>query len=707
MLPFRRVILLSLLVLGVLSVPAFPADHPHQRQCGTQPASAFLRTTDGDGGIYLPSTGVLRILIVFASFPDDTTAHPYWPARQAPLFMTSFIDPDTITRSTGPFNLTHYFHQMSLGKLHVIGDAVWVESKHSQEEYRASGSYGAANMAILPESVDPVVDFSQYDNWTRTANFTHVNAPDSIVDMVVMVWRTTMWGYLGEASLGYKPAIPADGKRIAMGYPAYLPMPVGSGVTCEYPYGDTPVRVMRTMVHELSHWLLGIFHPYNGSKPDGKFQYWGMLCNGERVSGCANTYDRERLGWIEPRVVQPPVTMTLGDFITTGDAAKYHPPAGEPDEYIYLENHQGLSVFDDVTAEPGDHGVWLLHQQGPYIEMDNLRILPADGLWQWHATGAATSCFGTSVPVYARGEPDILTGLSHRDQIPTPASLVQWMVAYRDAGGEVSCGAHFAGSGFRGAFDTADVRIFSPYSNPAARTWAGAPAGVGCEVTAQTGSMMTLSFSDDPLALSPARRHLGVPPDDPRGDVLMLAWGAHWPSGPPVESDVVWSELERIVGPDGGWTPIYAGTAFTFRDSSLLHDSTGTIPVRYRVRVRDADGRYSAWSDEHRSRAAGMTGVAVADVPDGHALLCNYPNPFNPSTSIAFSVPSAGWTTVVVTDILGRIVRELHDGPAAAGHHLLRWDGMDGRGTPVAAGVYVCRLSAGPITRTHTMILVK
>lgn len=102
-----------------------------------------------------------------------------------------------------------------------------------------------------------------------------------------------------------------------------------------------------------------------------------------------------------------------------------------------------------------------------------------------------------------------------------------------------------------------------------------------------------------------------------------------------------------------------------------------------------------------------MTGVAVADVPDGHALLCNYPNPFNPSTSIAFSVPSAGWTTVVVTDILGRIVRELHDGPAAAGHHLLRWDGMDGRGTPVAAGVYVCRLSAGPITRTHTMILVK
>lgn len=699
--------MLPLLMLGLLSRPASAADHPHTRQCGTHPAATLLRTADGDGGIYLPSAGVLRILIVFASFPDDTTAHAYWPARQAPLFMNSFIDPDTVTRSTGPFNLTHYFRQMSLGKLHVIGDAVWVESQHSQEEYRASGSYGAANMAIIPESVDPVVDFSRYDSWTRTANYTHVNAPDSIVDMVVMVWRTTMWGYLGEASLGYKPAIPADGKRIAMGYPAYLPMPVGSGVTCEYPYGDTPVRVMRTMVHELSHWLLGIFHPYNGSKPDGKFQYWGMLCNGERMSGCANTYDRASLGWITPRVVQPPATITLGDFITTGDAARYHPPGGDPDEYIYCENHQGLSVFDDVTAEAADRGVWLLHQQGPYIEMDNLRILPADGMWQWSVAGPPTSCFGTTVPVYTRGAPDILTGYSHRDQIPTPASLVQWMLAHRNADGVVSCGPHFAGSGFRGAFDTAGVRVFSPYSNPAVRTWAGTPAGVGFEIAARSGSEVTVSVAADPLALSPARRHLGVPPDAHAGSALTLAWGSQWASGPQVESDVVWSELERIVGPGETWVPFSAGAAFTFRDSSLIYDTTGTIPVRFRVRVRDAGGRYSDWSEVHHARAAGMTGVATSDVPDEHAELCNYPNPFNPSTSIAFSIPAAGWTTVVVTDILGRIVRELHDGPAAAGRHLLRWDGRDGRGIPVAAGVYVCRLQAGPIVRTQTMLLVK
>ena len=702
MLRIRLLVTLSLFAAGV-----FSADHPHARQCGTHPVPATLRVANGNGGIYLPSTGVLRILLVFASFPDDTTSHAYWPARQAPLFMNSFVDPDTATRSTDAFNLTNYFRQMSLGTLHVIGDAVWVESTHSQEEYRASGSYGAANMAILPESVDPLVDFSRYDNWTRTGNYTHVNAPDTIVDMVIMVWRTTMWGYLGEASLGYKPAIPADGKRIAMGYPAYYPMPVGSGVTCEYPYGDAPVRVMRTMVHEMSHWLLGIFHPYNGSKPDGKFQYWGMLCNGERMSGCANTYDRESLGWIIPRVVEAPSTVTLGDFITTGDAAKLHPPAGEPDEYIYLENHQGISVFDDVTIEPGDRGVWLLHQQGPYIELDNCRILPSDGLWQWRAAGAPAPCFGTTVPVFTRGTPDIFHGSSHRDQIATPSSLVNWMLAYRSGPGDVTCGPHFAGEGFRGAFDTAGTRVFSPCSNPAALTWAGAPAGFALEVTGQSGTTATVAISTDPLAIAPAKRHLGVPPGIARGPVLSLAWGTQWATGPPLETDVVWSELQRRAGPGETWTPIYAGPAFTCSDSSVIYDTTGTIPVRFRVRVRDAHGRSSAWSEEHVSMATSMTRVIDAAVPETKALLCNYPNPFNPATAIEFAVPTAGWSRVEVTDVLGRIVRELHNAYTRAGRHLLQWDGRDDRGVTVAGGVYFCRLSAGPMVLTRAMLFVK
>jgi M6 family metalloprotease-like protein len=699
-----RQILLPLLLL--CSVTVFTAEHPETQRCGTHPSAAVVRPAEGDGGIYLPSSGVLRVLVIFASFPDDSAAHASWPVRQPPLFMQNFIDPDTTTRSTNTFNLTNYFRQMSGGKFHVIGDAIWAESPASQEVYRNSGSYGNANMLLLPQVVDPVVDFTPYDNWTRTANYTFVNEPDGIVDMIFVVWRTTMWQYLGEASLGYKPAIPVDGKRIEMGYPGYYPQPIGSGVTCEYPYGDSPNRVLKTMVHEMSHWLLGIFHPYNGGKPDGKYQYWGMLCTGERLSGCANTYDRERLGWITPQTILPGQTVVLRDFVTTGDAAKFHPPGGEPDEYLYLENHQGVSGFDDVTAEPGDRGVWILHQEGPYIETDNLRILPSDGDWHWSAAKFTTSCFSRPMRLYKREAPDVIAGLSHRDQIPNPGSIVDWMFAYQNEAGEVICGGFPGGAGFRGAFDTAGARVFSPSSNPAALTWARTSAGFSFEVIRDSGGTISLLCPSDPATLSPARRFLGAVPGIALPGTHAVAWGTAWPKGQSLEADVVSSELQRVVGDGIGWSTVYSGPALTWTDSTLRYDSTGSILVRFRVRMIDSQGKISAWSAEHVTRASTNTAVSVS-VPVERALLANFPNPFNPSTTIEFSVRQGGWTSVDVLDVLGKKVRTLYDNDAMPGSHRIQWDGLDDQGRAVAAGVYFCRLTADRATLTRAMMLLK
>jgi hypothetical protein len=704
-----RSIIVMIVCCSFCSLSAPAADHTGPFRCGTRAGSVSVQRTAETGGIYLPSSGVLRVLIVFASFADDETPHPYWHAHQPPDSMARFIDPDTTTGSTDAFNLTHYFRQMSLGKLQVIGDAVWVESSHSQEEYRNSGSYGAANMAVLPEKVDPIIDFSRYDNWTKLGDYSHVNVPDSIVDMVIMVWRTTMWGYLGEASLGYKPAIPVDGKRIEMGYPAYYPQPIGSGVTCEYPYGDDPSRVMRTMVHEMSHWLLGIFHPYNGLKPDGKFQYWGMLCNGERISACANTYDREQLGWIVPTVLDPGTTVRLADFVTTGAAGKFHPPSGEPQEFLYLENHQGLSVFDDVTLNSADRGVWVLHQQGPYVEMDNLRILPSDGDWQWSGGTVPSACFGSAVPVFSRGEPDVGAGLSHRDQIPTSTSLLNWMIAYRNDVGEVDCAAHYGGAGFRGAFDPSSS-VFSTASNPAALTWTRTPAAFSFEVTGDTNGTVSCVIPHDALTLSPARRYLGASPSSSATGTHSVAWGSQWKAGPPLESDVVWSELQRAVGSGGGWATVYAGTAFSWTDSSMWYDSSGTTLVRFRARVRDSQGKYSGWSMEHRARATRSTGVPgqqSAPLPAGPVLHRNYPNPFNPSTSISCSLPGPAWVTLEIMDVLGRRVKLLYAGRLGTGTHTMIWNGSDDRNSAVSAGVYLCRLICGESILTDRMLLVK
>lgn len=680
--------------------------------CGTRPGTFSFHPHTEIGGRHITAHGVLRVLVVFASFPDDETPHPFWPAHQPPLFIDDFLDPDTSTRSQGSFNLTNYFRQMSLGQFHLVGDAIWVESARSQEEYR-TGAYWRANRNVLEERVDSLIDFTNYDQWKKLADHSHVNTPDGQVDMVIMVWRTNMWQFYGEASLGYRPGFVLDGKRIEMGFPEYLPSPLGSGVTCQYVYTDAPRQVFQTIVHELGHWLLGGPHPYNNESPHGKHTYWGMLCNGLRASSCANAYERERLGWIVVPEIGPDVEMLLPDFVSGGAACKYRPPEGDAAEFFYFENHQRLSVFDDVSANDADKGIWVLHQQGPYMELDNLKILPADGNWEWNVAGYSSSCFSHLLPVFSRGVPRVHAGHSHRDQIPTPTSLVNWMRVRRDAGGTVHCGAFYAGEKFQGAFHTGISIVFSMYSNPAAATWSGLPTGLCLEVRNDTDGVVTLRRYAQPADAAPARRHLGVHPDSvnvPHGTVS-LAWGSQWSNGQPLEPDVQWSELERRFGTGTPWTRVYQGPALSWSDASMTYDSAGTMPVFFRARVRDEQGKYSVWSDTFRTAVNPAHVVHEPPVPARYDVGPNFPNPFNPSTSVSFSVPVASRVQIVILDLLGREIRRCVDAILQPGVHTVVWDGRNAGGGEMSSGVYFCRMTAVTagvsVTITRKMLMAK
>ena len=85
----------------------------------------------------------------------------------------------------------------------------------------------------------------------------------------------------------------------------------------------------------------------------------------------------------------------------------------------------------------------------------------------------------------------------------------------------------------------------------------------------------------------------------------------------------------------------------------------------------------------------------------------NVPNPFNPSTSIAFSAPQAGPLTVRVYNLRGEVVRVLHDGPVDAGAGSVIWNGQDQRGNPVSSGVYLYEVSGFGERVTGKMALVK
>ncbi len=700
-----------LIVLLVLPVAIFAQGADEEaRLCGLPPGSQRVRVFEDTGGVYIPSSGTLRVLMVFASFPDDETPHPYWPAHNPPLFMQEFIDSDTTIHSQSQFNLTNYFTRMSLGQFHLVGNAIWIESLHSRQEY-LNGSFGRANTDLLRERGDSLIDFSLYDSWTRLADYSHVNVPDGLVDMIVMVWRFNVFEFLGEASLGYKPGFVVDGKLIEMGYPGNIQFPLGSGITCQYVYTDGPRQVMQTIVHELGHWLLGRPHPYDGTTFFGKHAYWGLLCSGNRVASCANAYERERLGWIVVPEIQPDRNTVLTDYVSSGAACKYHPANGYPSEYFYIENHQQLSPFDDVTTNPADKGIWILHQREPYLEMDNLRMRPADGNWDWENPTNTTICSSQSLPVFRRGEPKLGTGVSHRDQIPTPTSLVNWMLVYEDSVGHLNCGAFFRGEHFSDAFDTASSSVFSPYSNPSSNTWDNQPTLFSIEIIDDQEGAITIRYNSDPTAAAPARRYLGPDPGshDALAGGLHLAWGDQWPAGQFIEPDVTWSELQRAIGHQGVWSTVYAGASTTWADASMAYDTSGTVPVIFRARVRDSQGKYSSWSKIYRTTVMSPDNVdgISSEGSDRYTLNTNYPNPFNPSTTISFFLPEVTHVRLSIFDVVGREVRRLADGLMPRGMHAITWDGTTHMGKRAASGVYLYRLRAGSFNSVKRMVFTR
>ena len=96
-----------------------------------------------------------------------------------------------------------------------------------------------------------------------------------------------------------------------------------------------------------------------------------------------------------------------------------------------------------------------------------------------------------------------------------------------------------------------------------------------------------------------------------------------------------------------------------------------------------------------------------APLPRGFALEQNFPNPFNASTTIRYSVPTPGRVDLAVYNLLGQQVRSLVREPRDAGAHRIVWDGLDEAGRPVATGVYLYRLRTSTHAETRKLLLLE
>jgi len=89
-------------------------------------------------------------------------------------------------------------------------------------------------------------------------------------------------------------------------------------------------------------------------------------------------------------------------------------------------------------------------------------------------------------------------------------------------------------------------------------------------------------------------------------------------------------------------------------------------------------------------------------IPAGYSLYTNYPNPFNPTTKIAFDIPNASNVTLKVYDVTGKEVATLFDGYQQAGKYEATFDA-----SKLASGIYVAKMQAGTFTASQKMILAK
>ncbi len=99
--------------------------------------------------------------------------------------------------------------------------------------------------------------------------------------------------------------------------------------------------------------------------------------------------------------------------------------------------------------------------------------------------------------------------------------------------------------------------------------------------------------------------------------------------------------------------------------------------------------------------------AGTSSVPGAFELLPAYPNPFNSSTTLAFSLPNAGKVSLSIHNVLGQTVRSWPAKRYESGHHQVRWNGRSDRGMDLSSGIYFVRIEAGEQVALRKAVLVR
>ncbi|MGD8782147.1 MAG: T9SS type A sorting domain-containing protein [Ignavibacteria bacterium] len=465
-------------------------------------------TGDTDG-YALPSHGQIHVLIVFAQFSDDNydIYNSDWQKGSAPANMNSWID-QTWSSSATAYSLTDYFNQMSLNALKITGKAVSVTAPHTRQWYLDNSKERAFIHKEVIQSLESSEDFSLYDNWKRNSFYDHSNTPDNKVDFIFMIWRNMVddlpeedrsdimgdlnMGWYGSLGVGTSNNFTVDGKTVVMN-------DYGSGITLPSYFYKDPFRFA---IHEFAHYLLGGNQYHNGHG------FWAMLSGYEVRDYMVNSYERMRLGWgnvIQVENTDPSLTnVTLGDFLTTGDAYCVEIDDAT-NQYFFIENHQQISRWDRCSRFSTEKGIFVIRQDAAsdYTGAKWMYMIPSGGRYEWEVNQMTDNPYGESpdsLPVFNRKNLNMVEGYHEIERIPYIYNGVNYpadeILFIEDENGNPIEYPARIGYG-NDVFNMSTKTKFNPWTNPNNQDKNHNATSIGFKINSISGGICNLDIYTD------------------------------------------------------------------------------------------------------------------------------------------------------------------------------------------------------------------
>jgi hypothetical protein len=692
------------------------------------------------GGKFKPSANApgeyFRALFVFAQFESDNNSIPNWPKDSLPYWAYGLVDAFP-SYSYSQYTLSDYFKRMSNGDFDFIGDIFPNIITLDTDKY-----YSDANLDVLNQLDRNIEDFRRYDNWKFENNsfvFSERNG-DGFLDMIIIIYRGGTFLGLdgGIASLGYtgdftthdKIKIHSDGPNQITVY--------GSGITTNVKgrvydaFGMT-----QHFAHEFGHYLFGPNHTaVSGIMPGDPYDYTGGTF-------AMSAWERERLGYISISTAYHGQPKTLRDYVTTGDAVRVYISSNE---YFIIENHQRLNYFDQVirggalqgaldpNAQLGK-GVYIWYIKYGDIYPSQIWALTADGSWNW--------TFVRNDTLHGWGNPPPVVPILDRGNInrylPTITNISYWgeaghcdrntFLQYNHQGTKYSHRWHdlnpltkswWTSRDVMGdetdAFNVNSVDQITPWSNPSTTKLSGgnpSPTNISIKLLSQSANDITIKvFTTEAGALS-------LPPSKPQNlkvtangsNQALLTWS------PNIEPDVINGGKYRIY-----WTSTEGGAPTTFWYLTEINAYNGGVPCTSFVHedVHVGSGQHKlfyiittvdngnsqsvpsdydwVWWDQNMQKQGINENVVIAD----YKLHINFPNPFNPNTTIQYDIKERGFVQIKVFDILGKEIAELVNEVKEKGVYFVNFNAMQ-----LPSGVYIYSLRVNGFVQNQKMILSK